>query len=110
MSKLNTVCRQREREVELTSNWHSPVLELKPARKRQRPHRHPNPHAGGDDPDPEKEPDMPQQKSDSNQEEQEEEEDDGLDPAAAAKKAKQLARKGITFNAKNSPKVQSRWS
>lgn len=62
-------------------------------------------HAGPDDPDPEKEPDMPKQASPSGDQEQEEEDEDGLDPAAAAKKAKQLARKGITFSAKDAPKV-----
>ena len=50
---------------------------------------------------------MPKRESPSAEEQQEEEEEeDGLDPAAAAKKAKQLARKGITFSAKESPKVR----
>ena len=50
---------------------------------------------------------MPKQESPSGeQQEEEEDEEDGLDPAAAAKKAKQLARKGITFSAKESPKVR----
>ena len=44
---------------------------------------------------------MPKRESPSGEEQQEEEEEEeGLDPAAAGKKAEQLARKGITFSAK----------
>ena len=52
--------------------------------------------AGLEDPDPEKEADVPQ----AQQEEEDDDDDSALDPLAAAKKAKQLARKGITFDAK----------
>ena len=53
----------------------------------------------GGDPDPEKERDMPASASPGDAEESD---DDALDPLAAAKKTKQLARKGITFNPKES--------
>lgn len=39
--------------------------------------------------------------------EEEEEDDTALDPLAAAKKMKQLARKGIAFSAKESAKVSN---
>lgn len=39
---------------------------------------------------------------------EEEEDEDELDPEVAKKKAKQLARKGITFQAKEDPKVMPR--
>lgn len=55
---------------------------------------------GGGDPEMEAEAKASKQTS---QEEEEEEEE--LDPEVAKRKAKQLARKGITFQAKEDPKV-----
>ena len=51
------------------------------------------------------EPELTKQSADASQEDQEDE-DDEVDPLMVAKKAKQLARRGMTFNAKESgPKV-----
>ena len=53
--------------------------------------------AGFEDPDPEKEADVPAGTS-SPQEAEEESDDDALDPLAAAKQQKRLARRGIAFS------------
>ena len=56
--------------------------------------------------DPEMEPDTAQQNSQEAADKQEEEEDDDeADPAVLAKKQKQLAKRGVTFEAKVDPKV-----
>ena len=55
------------------------------------------------------EPDAAQQESQESGEGQEEEEDeDEADPAMLAKKQKQLAKRGVTFEAKVDPKVTAR--
>ena len=52
------------------------------------------------------EPDAGQQESqESAQGQEEEEEEDEADPAILAKKQKQLAKRGVTFEAKVDPKV-----
>ena len=52
------------------------------------------------------EPDAVQQNSQEGvKQEEEEDEDDEADPAVLAKKQKQLARRGVTFEAKVDPKV-----
>ena len=52
------------------------------------------------------EPDAAQQESQESAQGQEEEEDeDEADPAILAKKQKQLAKRGVTFEAKVDPKV-----
>ena len=50
--------------------------------------------------DPEMEPELTKESPDKSQKEEEEEEEDELDPLMLAKKAKQLARRGMSFNAK----------
>ena len=65
--------------------------------------------ASGDPVDPEMEPDAAQQESQESAQGQEEEEDeDEADPAILAKKQKQLAKRGVTFEAKVDPKVNAR--
>ena len=65
--------------------------------------------AVGDPVDPEMEPDAAQQESQESAQGQEEEEDeDQADPAILAKKQKQLAKRGVTFEAKVDPKVGQR--
>jgi len=58
----------------------------------------------GDPLDPEMEPDTAQQESQEAAADQEEEEEEA-DPAVLAKKQKQLAKRGVTFEAKVDPKV-----
>ena len=59
-----------------------------------------------DDPvDPEMEPEAAQQETQESAQDQEEEDDDETDPAVLAKKQKQLAKRGVTFEAKVDPKV-----
>ncbi len=58
----------------------------------------------GDPLDPEMEPDTAQQDSQEAAADQEDEEEEG-DPAVLAKKQKQLAKRGVTFEAKVDPKV-----
>ena len=63
----------------------------------------------GDPVDPEMEPDAAQQESQESAQGQEEEEDeDETDPALLARKQKQLAKRGVTFEAKVDPKVVAR--
>ena len=62
--------------------------------------RHP-----GDPLDPEMEPDTAQQESQEAAADQEEEEEEEADPAVLAKKQKQLAKRGVTFEAKVDPKA-----
>lgn len=50
--------------------------------------------------DPEMEPELTKESPGKSQKEEEEEEEDELDPLMLAKKAKQLARRGMSFNAK----------
>ena len=59
----------------------------------------------GDPLDPEMEPDTAQQESQEAAADQEEEEEEEGDPAVLAKKQKQLAKRGVTFEAKVDPKV-----
>ena len=61
--------------------------------------------ASGDALDPEMEPDTTQQESQEAAEKQEEEDEEEADPAVLAKKQKQLAKRGVTFEAKVDPKV-----
>ena len=62
--------------------------------------------AVGDPVDPEMEPDTAQQNSqEAADKQEEEEEEDEADPAVLAKKQKQLAKRGVTFEAKVDPKV-----
>lgn len=56
--------------------------------------------------DPEMEPDTAQQ--DTQEPSQEQEEEDEADPVMLAKKQKQLAKRGVTFEAKVDPKVNCR--
>lgn len=63
----------------------------------------------GDPVDPEMEPDTAQQETQESAQGQEEEEDeDETDPVLLAKKQKQLAKRGVTFEAKVDPKVIDR--
>ena len=57
----------------------------------------------GDPLDPEMEPDTSQQDAPAGQDEEEDEEE--ADPVLLAKKQKQLAKRGVTFEAKVDPKV-----
>ena len=50
--------------------------------------------------DPKMEPELTKESPGKTQKEEEEEEEDELDPLMLAKKAKQLARRGMSFNAK----------
>ena len=50
--------------------------------------------------DPEMEPELTKESPGISKKEEEEEEEDELDPLMLAKKAKQLARRGMSFNAK----------
>lgn len=63
----------------------------------------------GDAVDPEMEPDAAaqQESQESAQKPDEEEEEDETDPAILAKKQKQLAKRGVTFEAKVDPKVMA---
>lgn len=60
-------------------------------------------YAAADPVDPEMEPDTAQQETQEPGQEQEEEDD--ADPVMLAKKQKQLAKRGVTFQAKVDPKV-----
>lgn len=55
------------------------------------------------------EPDTAQQNSQEGAADQEEEDEDEADPAVVAKKQKQLAKRGVTFEAKVDPKVCCRF-
>ena len=59
----------------------------------------------GDPLDPEMEADTAQQESQEAAADQEDEEEEEGDPAVLAKKQKQLAKRGVTFEAKVDPKV-----
>lgn len=63
--------------------------------------------AVGDAVDPEMEPDAAaqQESQESVQRQEEEEDEDETDPAILVKKQKQLAKRGVTFEAKVDPKV-----
>ncbi len=62
--------------------------------------------ASGDPVDPEMEVDPTQQDSQQAAGDQEEEDKEEADPAVLAKKQKQLAKRGVTFEAKVDPKVR----
>lgn len=69
--------------------------------------------AAGDDTladpvDPEMEPDAAQQESQESAQDAEEEDEDEADPAVLAKKQKQLAKRGVTFEAKVDPKAKKK--
>ena len=53
------------------------------------------------------EPDAGQQESQESAQDAEEEDEDEADPAVLAKKQKQLAKRGVTFEAKVDPKVRA---
>lgn len=53
------------------------------------------------------EPDAAQQESQESAQDAEEEDEDEADPAVLAKKQKQLAKRGVTFEAKVDPKVSA---
>ena len=102
--------------------WHSPLFNSETSNPIQKRHpytenlnsetsgnsRYAFLHCGdvlGDPLDPEMEPDTAQQESQEAAADQEEEEEEEGDPAVLAKKQKQLAKRGVTFEAKIDPKV-----